>query len=280
MAADAQPDATVGRPRFWRGTFLFSTDTDSVGAGFKAWRAIVRESGSLRQLTNDELRNTSVYPRWSDDQYTGTLDSFYDRMEAVINPRALDPLARLGALLDALHESVNRRVISVNNAQEYLATTGRRTIDMPEGSGIFLTVGPWEDFSTPSRDMRLLIAIDTVLRFPEVVRTNPHQFGLRTDEVEAEVSAVQQALEQQLQERTMEYAGSDGRLRTLTLAQIVERAPQLEVAYNPNDCPEVRWGAPDGSDDASACQFRAPAAQRQRMTEYRSWFALRQRPGR
>jgi cell wall-associated NlpC family hydrolase len=280
MAADAQPDATVGRPRFWRGTFLFSTDTDSVGAGFKAWRPIVRESGSLRQLTNDELSNSTVYPRWSDDQYTGTLDSFYDRMEAVINPRALDPLARLGALLDALHESVNRRVISVNNAQEHLATTGRRTIDMPDGSGIFLTVGPWEDFSTPSRDMRLLIAIDTVLRFPEVVRTNPHQFGLRTDEVEAEVSAVQQALEQQLQERTMEYAGSDGRLRTLTLAQIVERALQFEIAYNPNDCPEVRWGAPDGSDDAAACQFRAPAAQRQRMTEYRSWFALRQRPGR
>ncbi len=280
FAADAQPDATIGRPRFWRGTFLFTPETDSVGAGFKAWRPLVRAADGWRQLTNDELRSTDERPQWSDIQYSGTTDEFYDRIEGVVNPRALDPLARMEALIAALHESVNRRVISVNNAQEYLAANGRRTIDMPTGTGIFLTVGPWEDFSTPARDMRLLIAIDTVVRFPDVVRNNPEQFGLRDDEVEAEVARVQQALDAALAERTMTYTRSDGQPQVVTLAEIVARAENFEMAYHPNDCPEIRWGAPAGSEEMSHCREHAPASHRERMAEYRPWFESRQRPAR
>ncbi|NNE20878.1 MAG: hypothetical protein HKN10_20605, partial [Myxococcales bacterium] len=40
IGADAQPDGTVGRRRFWRGSFLFTPNTDRVGAGFKGWRPI------------------------------------------------------------------------------------------------------------------------------------------------------------------------------------------------------------------------------------------------
>ncbi|MGB5264968.1 MAG: NlpC/P60 family protein, partial [Polyangiales bacterium] len=40
IGADAQPDGTVGRRRFWRGSFLFTPKTDLVGAGFKAWRPV------------------------------------------------------------------------------------------------------------------------------------------------------------------------------------------------------------------------------------------------
>ncbi len=40
IAADAQPDGTVGRRRFWRGSFLFTPNTELVGAGFKAWRPV------------------------------------------------------------------------------------------------------------------------------------------------------------------------------------------------------------------------------------------------
>jgi hypothetical protein len=52
----------------------------------------------------------------------------------------------------------------------------------------------------------------------------------------------------------------------------------MEVAYNPNDCVEIRWGAPEGSEEHATCKRRAPAEQRSRMLKYRVWFAERERP--
>lgn len=49
----------------------------------------------------------------------------------------------------------------------------------------------------------------------------------------------------------------------------VARAPALEVAYNPNDCPEQR----SGSDEASTCTRRAPPDQQQQMASHRAWFS-------
>jgi hypothetical protein len=40
---------------------------------------------------------------------------------------------------------------------------------MPDGAAIFETSGAWEDFSTPSRDLHLVIAIDVVQDFPDRV---------------------------------------------------------------------------------------------------------------
>jgi hypothetical protein len=38
------------------------------------------------------------------------------------------------------------------------------------------------------------------------------------------------------------------------------------MAYNPNDCVELRWGAPD-IEEASTCKRHAAAAQRAKMIE-------------
>jgi hypothetical protein len=40
----------------------------------------------------------------------------------------------------------------------------------------------------------------------------------------------------------------------------------------------LRWGAPDKSDEASTCKRHAPAPQRAKMTEYRTWFRERHWP--
>jgi hypothetical protein len=61
---------------------------------------------------------------------------------------------------------------------------------------------------------------------------------------------------------------------------VVDRIGALEMAYNVNDCVELRWGAPGSSDEASTCKRRAPEAQRGKMTEYRTWFNERRRPPR
>ncbi len=73
---------------------------------------------------------------------------------------------------------------------------------------------------------------------------------------------------------------SDGSQWTLTLKDVIDRVTDLEMAYNVNDCVELRWGAPEKSDEASTCKRHAPQAQRAKMTEYRAWFNERRRPPR
>jgi len=279
MAADAQPDSTVGRRRFWRGTFLFVPETDNVGAGFKAFRPLAYDARTrtLTPVPNDRLVDDPRYPRFSTQMYDGSHDDFYDAVEALINPRPLDPWSVLVSLVDGLEESVVRRVNSVDNGEAFMR--GRSTpMEMPSGASIFLTSGPWEDFSTPSRDMRLLIAIDTVARFPDVMRRAPERFGVEPHDAEEAAAELERRLAEVLVERRFTYTRSDGSPTELSLADVLERVERFEMAYNPNDCVEIRWAAPEGSEEMSTCRRYAPADQRRKMDEYRPWFAERRRP--
>jgi hypothetical protein len=101
------------------------------------------------------------------------------------------------------------------------------------------------------------------------------------DKSVAEVKAeLQRVLASELATRKFSYPRSDGSAWTLTLRDVIDRAIDLEMAYNPNDCVELRWGAPAKSDEASACKRYAPAAQREKMSKYRVWFHERRRPPR
>jgi hypothetical protein len=95
--------------------------------------------------------------------------------------------------------------------------------------------------------------------------------------VKAELESV---LASELAARKFSYTRSNGSAWTLTVKDVVDRAGDLEMAYNLNDCVELRWGAPDKSDEASTCKRRAPQAQRAKMTDYRAWFHERRRPPR
>ncbi len=169
------------------------------------------------------------------------------------------------------------RVLSVGNAARH---RGDR-IDMPEGASIFETTGPWEDFSTPSRDLRLLIAVDVVRGFPERVARRPERFAMPAGKAVAEVQGeLEASLREELDRRHFGYERSDGSTFSLSLADVMARAEALEMAYNPNDCAEVRWGAPPGSEERSTCKQRAPGAQAAQMRRSRAWFHERKRPPR
>jgi hypothetical protein len=200
-------------------------------------------------------------------------------MEGMINPRALDPVRMQTSLVDALEESVQRRLSSVQNGEDFMKAQGYAPIEMPHGAALFLTSGPWEDYSTPSRDMRLLISIDAVVSFPDTVAEHPERFGIRAVDRDAAVQQVRNALSTELEKRSLEYTRSDGSAWKLSLADVVERMKAMEVAYNPNDCAEIRWGAPEGSDERNTCKRRASQEQQARMLKYRKWFAERARPG-
>jgi len=181
-------------------------------------------------------------------------------------------------LVDALDESVQRRLSSVQNGEDYMREQSYAVVEMPFGAALFLTTGPWEDFSTPSRDMRLLISIDAVVSFPNTVAAYPGRFGIVETDGDAAAEAVREALAAELAKRSFEYLRSDGSTWQLRLADLVERMQAMEVAYNPNDCVEIRWGAPEGSEERATCKRRAPSEQQTRMQKYRSWFTERQRP--
>ena len=281
IAADAQPDGTVGRRRFWRGSFLFTPETRDVGAGFKAFRPVVVDAeGEISTTENEALRGKDGLAPFSKDQYAGTADDFYSSMHALINPRPLDPLAMQTALVDALDESVARRLNSVNNGLEFMEKRGWSPIEMPTGYAVFETSGPWEDFSTPARDMRLLISIDTVLGLVDEIRKAPDRFGVEATEVAATTARVAARRDALLAERRFEYARSDGARQGMTLKEVVDRRVRFEMSYNPNDCVEVRWGATEEAPEMSTCTRRAPAKQRARMVKYRPWFQRRHRPPR
>lgn len=281
LAVDGQPDGTVARKRFWRGNFLFAQDPALGGPGFKRFRPVVLDkSGALRRLSNEEIARHPQYGDFSLEQTKLSVEDFYDRMDDVLSPVPLDPLRAMMAAIAALEEQVKARVTSVENGRKW-QMSARGPAAMPDGAAIFETTGPWEDFSTPSRDLRLLIAIDVVRGFPDRVARRPERYAMPQGKSVVEVRAeLQRVLDSELAARKFSYPRSDGSPWTLSIKDVVERASLLEMAYNPNDCVEIRWGAAENSEEASTCKRFAPAAQRAKMAQYRPWFHERRRPPR
>jgi hypothetical protein len=280
LAVDGQPDGTVARKRFWRGNFLYATQRELGGPGFKRFRPVVRKAGKMVRLDDDAIRKHPEYGDVSRDAAKLDLEGFYDRMEDVLSPRPLDPHRAMMETISALEEQVRTRVKSVDNGRKWLETT-KEAASMPEGPEIFETSGAWEDFSTPSRDLRILIAVDVVRGFPARVARRPERFAMPAGHTPEEVRGeLERILGRELKSRSVSYARTGGAPFTLTLAEILARGASLEMAYNPNDCVESRWGAPAGSEEEATCHAHAPADQRARMETYRAWFHVRRRPAR
>ena len=165
------------------------------------------------------------------------------------------------------------RVTSVENGRKY-QTGGGAEVAMPDGASIFETTGAWEDFATPSRDLRLL---DRDRRGARVSRSRRAAARAVRDAGGQERRRREGRIGEPARVGACRRASSPiraataprGRSRSKTWSTA---SAALEMAYNVNDCVELRWGAPDNSDEASTCKRRAPGAQRGKMTEYRAWF--------
>ena len=280
LAVDAQPDGTVAIKRFWKGNFLFTTQEVIGEPGFKAFRPIVVRQGKLRLLTNQEIAAASGYGDFSLQQKQMSSDAFYETMDRLINPQGLDPESALLDLLKALHEQLLTRVESVANGEAYMRAHPGVVITMPAGSAaVFQSGGLWEDYSTPNRDLRLLIAIDALLDFPARVARRPENFRLsRWKSLTKAQAELQRLLQKKANELSITYQRSDGTEQRLTLTEILKRKTALEMGYNPNDCVENRWGAPSGSQEIKTCRRRAPAGQQEKMRSLRHWFQKRLHP--
>ena len=125
-----------------------------------------------------------------------------------------------------------------------------------------------------------MIAIDVVRGFPDHVAKRADRFAIPAGESAVDLKReLQGVLASELASRKITYTRSDGSAWTLSLKDVVDRAADFEMAYNPNDCAELRWGAAENSDEASTCKRHASQAQRAKMSsDYRGWFRDRHWP--
>ena len=283
FAVDGQPDKSITRKRFWEGNFLFASDVPSAGAGWKAYRPLVAKHAAdatvLVPVDNANIKATSARPY---DAAQGSLsqDAFYAQMFKLINPQGLSAQAAYDDTLAALVEQLEARVRSVDNGDAYTKQTHAAVIDMPQGSTIFETLGAWEEYATPSRDMRVLIATQVLLDLPRRITAHPDLFALQGKPADHVRRMLEDRHRNFTPQRKITYTNSVGVPVVLTVADILARRTALQVAYNPNDCNEVRWGARPDSDEAKTCLRRAPPDQQARMEKMRTWFAAMRRPPR
>ena len=284
LAVDGQPDTSIGRKRFWEGTFLFNNEVKSAGPGFKAFRPIARgASGKLEPLANKAIggKDDPSHSPFSDEQKKVSSDGFYARMGKLINPKGLDAEKAYRETLDALVEQLTVRVGSVDNGEKYQKEKGAgQTIPMPDGPKIFETTGPWEDYATPSRDMRLLIAMNVLLALPERIVKHPELYNLGGRKPEVVRDDIKKLHASLIGTRGITYMRSDGSPQKLTVADMLARRAGMEISYNPNDCVEVRWGAAEGTPEYATCKRHLPPEQKAKMAEYRAWFHEARRPTR
>ena len=280
LSVDAQPDGTVGVKRFWKGNFLFNTSGVIGEPGFKAFRPIQLHKGEPSFIHNKVLTESEGFIPYSLQQRKMKSEAFYHIMERLINPKPLDPKAALLDLIEALHEQLLVRVTSVENGEAYLKAHPGTIIPMPSSAvGIFQAGGQWEDFSTPNRDLRLLIAMDAIMDFPETVVHSPEDYDISRLTTSEQVNKkLKSILEEKISELSINYTRSNGSTQKLTLAEILKRRDAFEIAYNPNDGAEIRWGAPENSEERATCRRHVPPNQLETMRSVRQWFHKRLHP--
>ncbi|HUW92697.1 MAG TPA: hypothetical protein VMV74_06005 [Bacteroidales bacterium] len=280
LSVDAQPDGTVGIKRFWKGNFLFNTSEVVGEPGFKAFRPISLKDRVPFLVRYNELTTSSGFIPYSLQQRKMGSDVFYKTMERLINPRPLNPEDALTGLIQSLHEQLLVRVTSVANSEAYFKLHPGTVIPMPSDiAGVFQAGGQWEAFSTPNRDLRLLIAMDAVLGFPDQVEQSREDFDISTKIPPGEIRKnLQLVLDHKASELSVSYTRTDGSEQLLTLSEILKRRDAFEMAYNPNDGIEIRWGAPEKSDERSTCRRHSPVNQLEKMRLLRIWFQKRLHP--
>ena len=100
--------------------------------------------------------------------------------------------------------------------------------------------------------------------------------GKSVEDVKGELQGV---LASELASRKITYTRSDGSPWTLSLKEVLERAAEFEMAYNPNDCVELRWARPETARKPRPASAARRRRRRAKMSsDYRGWFRERHWP--
>lgn len=230
---DAHPDQTVTRIRF--SSKLVWKSTARTG-GFRAFRPVEVFNDAARFIENNESA-----PGHSDEQYSFG-KAYYQTIRERLNQVEIDPLAQFEAYI---REDVFREVLDRKTAVEIGWEVGRSRA-IPVAPNIYAAEGDWENYSSPSRDLRLRRAMlevaDQAINFMAICHHHPEQ--LADPELRDPVDLGWQllSLKQRLfEELAFEYLNSAGDPVRLTLLDVERRL--FALSFDPNHPPEMRWGA-------------------------------------
>lgn len=273
---DSHPDNSLTRGFYGS---AFHRQPPAVGGGFKRWRPLQLVGATRRadgtytggriMLTPDrELAD------WSDEQYYGTeTPRPKDWREARFNINGADRtyyqfvrlrLARAGFRYDPLEETrtmlrnLCRDIGYRREAVDLAIKAGmhRRSAPARLPYNIYGTDGPWEIYSTPSRDARLRTNFrelrDEIARFLDLVARDSDEVRYAGEDLRRDLREIYRS---ETEPCSMTYTRSNGAQTTLTFADVVARL--FALSFDPYQCPERRWGAssaqelsscPDGAD--------------------------------
>ena len=259
---DSHPDNSLTRGLYGR---AFHRQAPSVGGGFKRWRPLklvnaTRQSDGSYVGGHIELAPDSQLRDWSDEQYFGTeTPRPKDWREArfTINGREKDyyhfvrlRLAPSGFRYDPIEETrvmvrnLCRDIHYRREAIDFALKAGlhRRTPPARLPYNIYGTDGPWEIYSTPSRDARLKTGFkelrDEIARFIDQVAKGSDEVIYTGSDLKRDLRNVYEA---ETAACSITYTRSNGAPTTLTFRDIAARL--FDLSFDPYQCVERRWGA-------------------------------------
>lgn len=238
---DGHPDGTLSWKRFGQ---AFALGGRSQGGGFKAFRPLRLVNDQLVRAGNGELPDFDGQSQWDRSLWpTNKVNGGY---HAWVRSMLADPGQRPDPVLDfreqirALCSDVSDRIEAVDLA--IAAGIHKRPHPGELPWNIYGTVGDWEVYSTPSRDARLKAAFREL---HESAATLPADSPLLP-----QLRAAWQEESQQPACR-FSYKNSLGQPVPLGLSDVLERL--FRLSFDCYHCPELRWGAPEGSAELASC---------------------------
>jgi hypothetical protein len=259
----SHPDRSVTRTTYGAN---FLRSKPDLGAGLKGWRPIRLEGA--RQLADGSLaggrihaaRNTDI-PHYSMEQFLGNRPNpsgdwrygdfvvggrnvnYYDFIRRTLASPDFryNPVDELRHGMQTLCGAVRDRKVAVERA----VSAGFPEQEHPERlpPNIYGTYGPWEGYSTPSRDARLKVSfIDlkrTITEFVDDIASGAD--GAVRYQGDNLARDLWEAYQQEKDACTFTYWRSDDSRIRMNLGHVQDRL--WDLSFDPFHCPERRWGA-------------------------------------
>ena len=230
------------------------TDEEMKEFGFSTEQyEVIREMYSKQYITEGELKPQSFH------------DFVRLRMKTV---DSIAPLKFMEEYADELLDVYVLREEFVQNAWQDVRENGRITYpEERDDENIFQAFGRWETWSSPSSDVDrrnkyfyLADWLEYAIRLYGLIPSFVDLTGLEEYAIDSQSDLARALVAEKnriFAERSMEYTNSKGEQVPLTLLEIEERL--YDLSFDPNHPPELRWGAPEGSEErASAPETVTP----------------------
>jgi hypothetical protein len=267
---DSHPDNSLTRGMYGH---AFHRQAPSVGGSFKRWRPL-KLAGATRQSDGSyaggriELTPDRQLSDWSDEQYFGTATprpkdwrearftlngrekDYYHFVRLRLAPAGFryDPIDETRVMVRSLCRDIHYRREAVDFALK--AGIHRRTPPARLPYNIYGTHGPWEIYSTPSRDARLKTGFkelrDEIARFLELNASKSDEIVYTGTDLKRDLRGV---YETETAACNLTYTRSNGTPVTLTFRDVAARL--FDLSFDPYQCVERRWGATAAEELAS-----------------------------